>query len=335
LFVAEKRAALEVVRRRLSELNLGHLTIDLHGADVSPRKVMQQIADALDRVRNAVPTDCEKIHKQLVDRRVRLNSHVARLHSRQEPTGLSIYAMQGRLLRLGDKEQTATRWRGEELRQLRPDLADRVRDLLEEAAGFESLFVRTNPSPWTGAKLPDGASVERSLDLVARTSNELFPAFVASLHALVQQSGLGWPVSISRARGLIRLVSAVQATLELYSGQIYTQDHALLLRDLTRGKSGGLSGAWAWLTSSAYRRTRRVVRALRTAGPASVAILFAELEEARRQMVEWKRYAENDSLPCRVTEFNAHRKNSDDLFAEVDALGEILPGKGLEYLSPD
>ena len=34
LFVAEKRAALEVVLRRLDEIGLGHLAIDLHGADV-------------------------------------------------------------------------------------------------------------------------------------------------------------------------------------------------------------------------------------------------------------------------------------------------------------
>ena len=42
LFVAEKKAALEVVKRRLEEVGLGHLAIDLHGADLSPKKVMQQ-----------------------------------------------------------------------------------------------------------------------------------------------------------------------------------------------------------------------------------------------------------------------------------------------------
>jgi hypothetical protein len=44
LFVAEKRAALDVVQRRLSDVGLSHLAIDLHGADLSSRKVMQQIA---------------------------------------------------------------------------------------------------------------------------------------------------------------------------------------------------------------------------------------------------------------------------------------------------
>ena len=95
LFIAEKRAALEVVLRRLREVGLAHLAIDLHGADLSPKKVMQQVADALDKLRNAVLVESEKVHKQLVDRREKLNGHVERLHSKRQPTGLSIYSMCG------------------------------------------------------------------------------------------------------------------------------------------------------------------------------------------------------------------------------------------------
>src|SRR5207244_3021165 len=50
LFVAEKRAALEVVTRRLADVGLGHLLLDLHGADISRREVMKRIADSLELV---------------------------------------------------------------------------------------------------------------------------------------------------------------------------------------------------------------------------------------------------------------------------------------------
>ena len=43
LFVAEKRAALEVVQKRLKQVGLEHIAIDLHGADVSPKRVMEQV----------------------------------------------------------------------------------------------------------------------------------------------------------------------------------------------------------------------------------------------------------------------------------------------------
>jgi very-short-patch-repair endonuclease len=335
LFVAEKRAALEVVLRRLNDVGLRHLAIDLHGADLSPRKVMQQVSEALDKVRNAVPVDSDKIHKQLVDRRARLNKHVERLHLRRLPTGLNIYQMQGKLLRLGDKLKTTTRWRGDELYRLNPDTAERVRDLLHEAAGFESLFIRTDPSPWTGADLPDGAAVERALDVVSRASAQTFPAFKASIHTVVQQSGLRRPSSIGSAREITDLVAAVQVMLELYSPHIYRQDHFFLLRSLDSGKSGGISGAWAWLTNNAYRRARRIVRAARKAGPASVATLFTELEKMERQSAQWKKQAENGPIPCRVADFTIHKKNIDALFKQLDQLASVLPGIHIEQLTVD
>lgn len=94
--------------------------------------------------------------------------------------------------------------------RLKPEVAERVRDLLAEAAGFESLFLRTDPSPWTGAKLPNGAAVECTLDLVSRDTVQTFPAFIASLHAVVHKSWLLWPASVECARELIDLVAAVR-----------------------------------------------------------------------------------------------------------------------------
>jgi len=221
------------------------------------------------------------------------------------------------------------------LYRLKPDVAEHIRDLLAEAAGFESLFLRTDPSPWTGAKLPDGAAVERALDLVFRATTQTFPAFVPSLHAVVQQSGLRWPASVSSARELVDLVAAVQATLELYKNDVYARDHASLLRSLERGKSGRLSAWWAWLMSSAYRHARRVVRALRSAGPAPVSRLFAELTDAQRQSTHWIGQAENGSSPCLVADFASHKKNSDALFSDAAVIASVLPEMPTEQLTVD
>lgn len=335
LFVAEKRAALEVVLRRLNHVGLGHLAIDLHGADLSPRKVMQQIAEALIKVRNAVPSDSDKVHNQLVDRRTRLNEHVKRLHSRREPTGLSVFEMQGKILCLGSELRTITRWRGEELQCLKPVVAEHIRDLLVEAGGFESLFLRVDSSPWTGAKLPDGAAVERAFDLLYRTRSQLFPAFMASLHAVVQQTGLCWPLSLESAKELIRLVEDTQGTLERYSGGIYAQDHVPLLRDLSPGKAGGLSGVWAWLTNSAYRRARKAVRTLRIAGPATVAALLAEVEQAQQQIAMWQKRSANGTGPCVLVNFAAYKKDCDALFSDAAAMAAFLPEKRIEQLTVD
>lgn len=48
LFVAEKQAALDVVRDRLARVGLGPFTLDLHGAEQRPAAIRQQLKDAID-----------------------------------------------------------------------------------------------------------------------------------------------------------------------------------------------------------------------------------------------------------------------------------------------
>src|ERR1022692_434205 len=236
----------------------------------------------------AVKVDCDSVHQQLVDRRGRLIGHVERVHSKREPTGLSVYEMQGKLLRLGSAAKTPIRWRGGGLDQLTTEVAERVRDLLLEASGFESLFLRTDPSPWTGAKLPNGEAVQRALDLVSRATEITFPAFAGSLRIVLGQCRLQWPTSVGAARELVELIASVQTTLAKYSADVYVQDLPSLRRDLGKGAAGGLSGAWAWITDAAYRRARKTALALRTAGFAHVRVLCAEMKEAQQQRDKWK-----------------------------------------------
>jgi Protein of unknown function (DUF4011)/AAA domain len=106
LFVAEKRAALQVVLKRLQQVGLEKVAIDLHGADVSPKRVMEQVAAALATVRQAVPVDCDRMHQQYAERRDRLNRHVESLHRRRRPSGMSVYELQGMLLRLRSQVQS-------------------------------------------------------------------------------------------------------------------------------------------------------------------------------------------------------------------------------------
>ena len=57
LFVAEKRAAIDAVTKRLRQQNLGELVLDLHGGVSSRRAFAQMIGQALDASRNAPRLD--------------------------------------------------------------------------------------------------------------------------------------------------------------------------------------------------------------------------------------------------------------------------------------
>jgi len=332
LFVAEKRAALDVVLRRLEEVGLAHLSIDLHGADLSPKKVMQQVAHTLDMVRNATPVQCEQIHAQLIDRRSRLNSHVSRLHDRREPTGMGVYEMQGRLTRL--REKTATRWRGPELKRIDIKTAQQIRDLLVEARGFTSLFLRSDPSPWCGASLPDGRAVQQALDLVSHLNTEDWPAFLESLNAVLREAQLTWPPSVKAASDLVELLSAVQHSLTIYGRDLYQQDLDRLLTDLQPGKKGRLCAAWALCTSSKFRHARTAVLKVRVKGKASAATLVEELTKAATQYKTWSELAQGKTSPRPMADLDRHRRVFAALLEGLATLGSIIPSR-LDQLSLD
>jgi very-short-patch-repair endonuclease len=333
LFVAEKRAALDVVLRRLDEVGLSHLSIDLHGADLSPKKVMQQVAHTLDMVRNSTPVQCEQVHTQLVDRRSRLNGHVIRLHQRREPTGKSVYEMQGRLARLPVK--SITRWRGAELKRIDAKTAQQVCDLLVEARGFTSLFLRDDPSPWCGAKLPDGKSVQEALDLVLLLSAETWPRFLEALNAILSQTQLRRPDSVKTARKLADLVSGIQGTLTIYKSDIYKQDLAQLMDALQAGKKGGITSAWAWCTNSTFRRARATVFKLRTRGRVSSSVLFTEITKAAGESKAWSELAQDSGQPGPIADADKHLSAFGSLFQKLANLALLLPPIHIEDLTLD
>jgi hypothetical protein len=351
LFVAEKRAALEVVLERLKQAGLGHLALDLHGAEVSRREVMSRIAESLSILRETPPVDPTELHRRFVDRRRRLTEHVTRMHSPRAPSGMTVFEIQGRLLRLPPAARSVTRWRGKELDLLDCRAAEKVRDLLVEAGGFGGLFLRDDPSPWTGANLPDGASVQQSMDLVHGLAQR-WPAFCGSLGRLLGEAKLAAPRALQDVRALLDLLSAVSKTLPLYSEDIFSRvDLEAQVAALAPAGRGRLGTMWAQLTNKAFREARRSVRAMRRAGPARAPQMLDEISAAAEQRRRWLALAPPGVYPRPTAALDEAQSQAraiesglavltkrlvrEDLAElDLDALGQLLKGLASDSTTP-
>jgi len=98
LFVAEKMAALEVVQRRLRQVGLGPLTLELHSNKVSKRSVLDELRRTRDAQLTPPRGDLSVIQK-LADATGGLNAFARRLHAPLQPCGLTPHAILGRLAR--------------------------------------------------------------------------------------------------------------------------------------------------------------------------------------------------------------------------------------------
>lgn len=112
LFVAEKRAALEVVYRRLEEKGLGDFCLELHSNKTSKVEVLKQLERAWD-VRDALSAD-EWAREAADVRKLRdnLNDFVRLLHARQT-NGLTLHGAIGRVVRDADEATPQFEWPAE------------------------------------------------------------------------------------------------------------------------------------------------------------------------------------------------------------------------------
>lgn len=100
LFVSEKTAALDVVKRRLDEKDLGAFCLDLHSERGSKANVYQQLKQSVDGRRAVRRLDFD--YAALAERRKQLNRVVRALHQVREPLERTVFQIHGHFALLRD-----------------------------------------------------------------------------------------------------------------------------------------------------------------------------------------------------------------------------------------
>jgi len=99
LFVAEKMAALDVVKRRLDDIDLGCMCLELHSHKARKKSVLRDLERTLSLGRPKGPKGTSVI-QALRQRRDELNKYAAQIHTPQDPSGFTPYKIAGHLVRL-------------------------------------------------------------------------------------------------------------------------------------------------------------------------------------------------------------------------------------------
>lgn len=139
LFVAEKMAALEVVKRRLDTAGVGDCCLELHSNKANKRAILEELRRTweLGAPRGAA---LDTLLSRLVEARDHLNDHASRLHQRDLVTGRTPFETLGQLIRLrqdGHKPSdvnlpNASAWTREDIRRresLLAELCQRIEDI--------------------------------------------------------------------------------------------------------------------------------------------------------------------------------------------------------------
>ncbi|MEU1745797.1 DUF4011 domain-containing protein [Micromonospora arida] len=101
LFVAEKQAALEVVKRRLKQIGLGPFALDLHGRKQSLNAIRQQLRDALDQYDQGGDGTWTAVETAYRTRLAPLTEYPAQVHT-TNPVGMSLWSAYEQTLAYGN-----------------------------------------------------------------------------------------------------------------------------------------------------------------------------------------------------------------------------------------
>lgn len=194
LFVAEKKAALDVVKRRLDHEGLGPICLELHGAGQNSARMLASVMEAWSLGRPVMP-DAEKAILDLNRRREILNDYPCQLHEPLAPSGLTPYQLFGKLKMLGTdgKEiplENAEHWSMDEIEGRRALVIDFA----------EALKKVGNPSTniWHGATAErllriDLPNIENILERTRNTLTETISA--AKLYSTAINQNPSWTLA--------------------------------------------------------------------------------------------------------------------------------------------
>jgi very-short-patch-repair endonuclease len=260
LFVAEKRAAIEAVTKRLDQQHLSDLVLDLHGGVTSRRAFAQSVGQALAASRNAPPVDNGWELERTEKRREQLNAYVQALHREREPWGLSVYQIRAQLTGL-DHRATGFRFHGQAIETLTGTVAHQAEQDLAEYSRLGGLTLAASGSPWATSPIvstDEARCADETLDEIRR---QALPNTHALLLRATQETGLPSPGTLAGWTALIEAWAHAAKIGSAMTPAIYELDLQAACEALSAAGKGGVARAFAALFSSAYRAARAQLRA--------------------------------------------------------------------------
>lgn len=172
LFVAEKMAALDVVHRRLRDVGLGSLALELHSSKANKRALLEELKRTKQAAVPVARGDATVVQR-LTDSRDQLNRHSGMMHQPHQPSELTPFRLLGHLIRCQDESgeaaiplDNAPSWSPLDL--------ERRRDLIAELSERIAAEGPPNQHPWRGVAREaldpaEMAELKRSLETIAQT----------------------------------------------------------------------------------------------------------------------------------------------------------------------
>ena len=212
LFVSEKMAALEVVKRRLEKVGLGEMCLELHSDKANKKVVLAQIERVLKLGRPIVSSELAETVARLTEVRDELNQHVDRMHTVMAPSGLTPYEILTELIRLRADGAPMPEFELAGAENWKPEEMQAACRRLDDYALLLSEMGNPSQHPWRGSKLEalQPLDLQRAVAASPAVSAKLVELFDAA-RALASRLNDDVPLTLDAVQRLLRTVKSLMA----------------------------------------------------------------------------------------------------------------------------
>lgn len=161
LFVAEKMAALEVVKRRLDENHLGDAVLELHSHKATKQSVLKELGRTLDQGKPITQDGSEDI-EALKRIRDELNNYCDAVNTPLEPSGISFIHSLGKYLELKRKFPNLDIWNFEPFKDWTYQKYKSSREKIIELTSHLNEMGNPSKNPFWGSKKLSFSPIEQN-----------------------------------------------------------------------------------------------------------------------------------------------------------------------------
>jgi len=335
LFVAEKMAALEVVKRRLTNVGLGEMCLELHSHKARKRAVLDDLKHTL-ALGGPKTKPTELYFQKLTEARDTLNRHAEALHAPIADSGVTPYQAIGQLVRLRAADvdpaeftlDEPVSWTAGQAADARKQLGE----LLEQIAVLTADSGVDAPAqhPWRGAavasilpmdldrlieKWPDATASLRSADEKTRalvdaleddgqTTAALAGTLAGRARRLAEAPAVDreaiihdvWTQQATAVTGLVEQGLALTAVRKQLDGKV---SEAAWAADLTQARLDLAAYGTSWLRwmNGAYKRAKRqLAGVLLGPSPKALADRLALVDQVLEAQKSFKSIERDDAI---------------------------------------
>ena len=331
LFVAEKRAAIDVVSDRLDRAGLADLVMDAHGGIKSKREFAQGMADSMRIIKSIPDLDHSALHLRLAERRTQLIGHNDAMHQRRPPWNVTLYEVQEKIIGAPEQARSCGGMRSDQARELDQKTMDQLMRVVQEWVDLGGHRLESLYPEWAGSNVSSPEEAQEALRLVRDLATAALPDTRSLVFAALDEVGLAHPVTVGEWLELLQWLASVEQFGNRFNPDVYNLDHTSLVMHLS------LAGHWwepmAIVFSAKYRTARRTVESvLRAPSKISGPDALQAVELAAQQAERWSRIRVDGGFPTApeglgaaltaVTSLAGLLGKVEDIFSHGDLLQE-------------